>query len=126
MSSNDDKELIDITDLKNALMEIEFFEEFDSQPSGDKIYHLVGRLNNLKLKVYQEKGHVKPHIHIDIGQQTHVASYGIDPPVCLAGSLGRKQDRVVLNWIELKKLKLLEIWKTVDSGKDPRLLIAAL
>ena len=38
---------------------------------------LLIKRKSMKLKIYQEKGHHLPHIHIDYGSMNHAASYAI-------------------------------------------------
>jgi hypothetical protein len=92
---------------------------------GDAMELLLVRLRELKVKMYQETGH-GPHLHIDYGQHNHVASYSIHDPKRLAGTLDTKYDRAVLDWIAENRDKLLDIWKTMQSGTDPSGLIGDL
>lgn len=87
---------------------------------------MVIRLERLKLKMYQEKGHSLPHLHVDYGRDHHVASYSIDPAARLEGTLHRKYDYPVFRWIESHKDKLLELWGTLQTGGTPDLLLAEL
>jgi hypothetical protein len=61
---------------------------------------LLVKLNELKVKMYQEAGHHTPHVHIDYGRHNHVASYAINEPKRLAGTLDTKYDRTQ-SWIGL-------------------------
>ena len=54
---------------------------------------LVMKLQDMKLKMYQEKRHSSPHLHIDYGKNKHAASYAIHSGERLAGSLERKYDK---------------------------------
>jgi hypothetical protein len=87
---------------------------------------MVIRMERLKLKMYQERGHSLPHLHIDYGKDHHVASYSIDPVARLEGTLQRRYDYPVSHWIESHKDKLLELWGTLQGGGTPELLIAEL
>ncbi|ATC86219.1 DUF4160 domain-containing protein [Pseudoalteromonas arctica] len=42
----------------------------------------------MKIKIYQEKGHHLPHIHIDYGRQQHAASYAIETGERIEGQAG--------------------------------------
>jgi hypothetical protein len=44
---------------------------------------LVIKLQNIKIKIYQESHHSTPHIHIDYGKHTHTASYSIADGVAI-------------------------------------------
>lgn len=92
----------------------------------DSLELLIIKLENLKLKIYQEPGHALPHIHIDYGKTSHAASYSIDPPTRLVGLLNRKYDKTITTWMELNKENLLALWKTLQAGGDSDALITVL
>jgi hypothetical protein len=85
---------------------------------------LIMRSNNIKVKIYQEKGHLLPHVHVDYGKINHAASYSIDPPGCLEGNLKRDYDVFVIAWITMHKDSLLNLWKKLQAGDsiEPLLL----
>lgn len=87
---------------------------------------LVLKLGDLKIKMYQEIGHAKPHVHVDYGKRNHVASYSIDPTDRLAGNLDRKYDRAIIEWISTRKAALLDLWRAAQLGQETRELIVAL
>lgn len=87
---------------------------------------LLLKLQNLKMKMYQEKGHELPHVHVDYGKQHHAASFAISPPRRLDGTLAKKYERVILDWIQENIDKLLEIWEQLQSGVDPKELVPQL
>lgn len=87
---------------------------------------LIFRQKSLKLKMYQEKGHAMPHVHVDFGNETHVASYRIDPPCRLDGELSRRYDREVIMWIEMNRLALLDLWEKLQVGNDVTVLVAEI
>jgi hypothetical protein len=87
---------------------------------------LVLKLKNLKFKMYQEKSHKTPHIHIDYGRKSHVASYSIRQAKRLAGNLDRKYDRVVKEWITENRERLLDVWANTQVGEDPVHIIAEI
>lgn len=81
----------------------------------------------IKIKMYEEDGpHKRPHIHIDYGKQHHVASYAIDNSTRIVGSLHRKYDRQIKEWIITNKTDLNEAWRQTQSGKKPELIVAKL
>jgi hypothetical protein len=87
---------------------------------------LLIKRQNMKLKIYQEKGHHLPHIHIDYGNQNHVASYAIETGERLEGSLPKKYDQDVLSWLEYNRAKVLEIWQVLQVGEPHGNLISEL
>ncbi|MCK8133285.1 MULTISPECIES: DUF4160 domain-containing protein [Pseudoalteromonas] len=80
----------------------------------------------MKIKIYQEKGHHLPHIHIDYGRQQHAASYAIETGERIEGNLPRKYDNDVSNWLEQNRDKVLEIWQSLQAGMPHEPLLAGL
>ena len=87
---------------------------------------LLIKRKNMKFKIYQEKGHHLPHIHIDYGNKNHVASYSIQTTKRLDGSLPKKYDKDVFSWLECNKEKVLEIWNALQLGEPHENLISEL
>ena len=87
---------------------------------------LLIKRQNMKLKIYQEKGHQLPHIHIDYGNKNHVASYSIETGQRLEGSLSKKFDNDVVSWLSNNRERVVEIWNTLQSGGSPTNLISEL
>lgn len=114
--------VIDVKDLQRALATV----DLRSGRTGSDISFLVIRLSNLKVKMYQERGHELPHVHIDYGHQLHTASYSINPPQRLAGRLSGSYDRDVCEWIAKNKVDLLKLWAEAQSGGSVEVLIASL
>ncbi|WP_137936569.1 DUF4160 domain-containing protein [Chitinivorax sp. B] len=112
--------------LQRDLAQIDLLTEPRRQTSSRFPEFLILRLKDIKLKMYQERGHSMPHIHVDYGSQHHVASFSIDPPARIEGSLHRKYDKSVIEWISVNSDALLKIWSKVQSGGDPSLLVAEL
>lgn len=81
---------------------------------------------NMKLKIYEEQGHRLPHIHIDYGKQHHVATYAIETGERIEGSLSKKYDSDVSDWLERNRGKVLEIWSALQAGKPYEPLLADL
>lgn len=87
---------------------------------------LVIKLDRLKIKIYQERGHSLPHVHIDYGKQLHVASFSIDPPARIEGNLNNKYDRSVQEWLTENKEVLVALWVALQAGESPDALVAEL
>lgn len=96
-----------------------------SRPGGGNEF-LVIKLGDLKIKMYLEKGHGKPHVHVDYGGRNHVASYSIDPTERLVGNLSSKYERTIVGWIETRQAELLELWRVTQRGEDNSALVANL
>lgn len=87
---------------------------------------LLVKRKNMKIKIYQEKGHKLPHIHIDYGKQNHAASYSIESGDRLEGDLPKKYDSDVVSWLERNRRQILEIWHTLQAGNAHETLVAEL
>ncbi|WP_375056814.1 DUF4160 domain-containing protein [Zobellella sp. DQSA1] len=87
---------------------------------------LLAKRKNMKIKIYQEKGHHLPHIHIDYGKQRHAASYAIESGERIEGDLSKKYDSDVSNWLDRNRDKVLEIWNALQAGTQHEPLLAEL
>lgn len=59
--------------------------------------------------------HHAPHLHAYY--QDHKATFRIDTGEPLAGSLPRRQQRLLEAWIELYQAELLENWNRAQAGE---------
>lgn len=116
----------DLEELQRQLAQVDMLTTVTRASRNDDLSFLLLKRGNLKFKMYQEPGHNLPHIHIDYGQQNHVATYRIDPTERLAGTLARKYDQTVTEWISSRKEKLLETWALLQAGCDPATLVLEL
>ena len=98
--------LAEAEELQKSMAEVDLY----SRPSCGGMEFLVLKLNNLKIKMYQEKGHQSPHVHIDYGKQTHTASYSINTGELLVGSMNRKYDKRIKEWVVNNQTKLDLLW----------------
>ncbi len=92
-------------------------------------YFLVLKLQNMKIKMYEEKHHQKPHIHIGYGVYEHAASFCIETGNRLIGNkkeLAKKYDKIIRNWISENKAELMTLWTVTQQGGNNETLIAAL
>jgi hypothetical protein len=103
-------------ELKNSIELIELMSGQESSGKGLLLEHLVKKFVNVKVKMYQEH-HNLPHVHIDIGRQNHLASISIENQSVLEGSIEKKYEDLVLNWIEKNKTNLLIIWNNMQEGQ---------
>lgn len=104
--------------LQSELAWKDLEESMEARATNSIRPYMVAQLQQMKLKMYQERGHKTPHLHVDYGTTIHAGSYGIDPAKVIAGGLGRRQDRAVLAWIESHKAHLLEIWVHLQAGRE--------
>jgi len=69
--------------------------------------------------MYMEVGgpHHLPHFHAYY--QNDVAVIGLEPIDLIAGSLPRRQQRLVEAWAELHQAELLTDWNLLQAGLSP-------
>jgi hypothetical protein len=61
---------------------------------------------------------ITSHISMLIIQED-VAIYSFDPVDLMAGSLPRRQQRLVMAWAELHQAELLADWERLQAGRSP-------
>lgn len=92
----------------------------------DVLVLMMHRTQNLKFKMYQETGHMKPHLHIDYGRHHHAASFSINPAEKLAGSLSTRDSKTVVGWIDENRETLLKLWANLQDGKETSPFVESL
>lgn len=103
-------------ELRSSIELIELLSDQEKSGKGLLLENLIKKFVNVKVKMYQEH-HNLPHVHIDIGKENHSASIAIDNQAVLAGSIDKKYEKVVLNWIEKNKTNLLIVWINIQKGQ---------
>lgn len=112
--------------LQRSLAEIDLLTKPKIASSHGFTELLIVKLENIKIKIYQEQKHPLPHIHIDYANKNHVASFSIDPPNKIKGEIERKYEKAITEWLTTNKEILLEIWASAQTGGNPDSLIAEL
>ena len=79
----------------------------------------ISRFFGVIIRMYWKTGapHHSPHFHAYY--QGEVAIYGVEPVELLAGSLPRRQRRLVEAWAELHQPELMDDWQRLQSGQSP-------
>ena len=79
----------------------------------------LSRFFGIIIGMYAEFGapHHDPHFHAYY--QDDVAIYGIETLEPIAGSLPRRQQRLVEAWAELHQEELLADWQRLQEGRKP-------
>lgn len=79
----------------------------------------ISRFFGIIIRMYWEAGaqHHRPHFHAYY--QGEVAIYNVDPVELMAGSLPRRQRRLVEAWAELRQRELMDDWKRLQTGRSP-------
>jgi hypothetical protein len=80
----------------------------------------LSRFFGIIIRMYAEANvsHHSPHFHAYY--QEHVAIYTIEPVELIAGTLPRRQHRLVEAWAELHQTELLADWQRLQEGRKPQ------
>ena len=79
----------------------------------------LSRFFGIIIRMYVEAGdpHHLPHFHAYY--QAEAAVVGLDPIEVIAGSLPRRQHRLVEAWAELRQEELIADWQRLQAGQPP-------
>ena len=79
----------------------------------------LSRYFGIIIRMYMEVGvpHHTPHFHAYY--QDDVGVFSFDPVELIAGSLPRRQRRLVVAWAELHQAELLADWERLQAGQSP-------
>ena len=78
----------DVTELQHFLSWADVYFYVEDYPGGRR--YILARRDPLRIRMYKETQHARPHIHIDYGKEPHIASYALDTGERLAGDLDRR------------------------------------
>ena len=79
----------------------------------------LSRFFGIIIRMYMEAGgpHHLPHFHAYY--QDAAAVFSLDPIELIAGTLPRRQQRLVEAWAELHQDELIEDWARLQAGRAP-------
>lgn len=79
----------------------------------------ISRFFGIIIRMYVEVGgpHHLPHFHAYY--QDEIGIYSIDPVALIAGTLPKRQQRLVEAWVELHQPELLDDWRLLQHGRKP-------
>jgi hypothetical protein len=79
----------------------------------------LSRFFGIIIRMYSEVGvqHQLPHFHAYY--QDEAAVFSLEPIALIAGSLSRRQRRLVEAWAELHQAELIEDWRLLQAGELP-------
>lgn len=70
----------------------------------------IARFQGIIIRIFYESDrHQRPHFHAVYGE--YHASFAVDPPALLAGSMPRRQLHLILAWAELRQEQLIMNWE---------------
>lgn len=81
------------------------------------------RRPELKVYMYKEPNHKRPHVHIYFGNEEAV-SICIATREVLAGTMSAKLVKPLVFWISEHEIDLHRVWGEIQQGKKPELLWA--
>jgi hypothetical protein len=79
----------------------------------------LSRFFGIIIRMYLEVGgpHHVPHFHAYY--QDEVGIFSLDPIELMAGSLPKRQQRLVVAWAELHQTELFKDWQLLQEGRKP-------
>ena len=80
----------------------------------------LSRFFGIIIRMFAEVGAPHHHPHFHAYYQDEVGIFSVDPVEIIAGSLPRRQQRLVEAWAELHQNELLADWETLQQGRIPR------
>ncbi|WP_303275677.1 DUF4160 domain-containing protein [Acinetobacter soli] len=116
----------EVQELQKKLAQIDLIMEPKKSNKNAFLEILLLKLKNIKIKMYQEHSHNLPHIHIDYNDKIHAASYAIQSGEKIEGSISKKYDKEISNWIFKNQDNLIKIWELLQKGNDPEIVIEKL
>ena len=80
----------------------------------------LSRFFGIIIRMFMEVGgpHHTPHFHAYY--QEDVGIFSINPVELIAGSLAKRQQRLVEAWAELHQAELAADWEQLQQGKTPK------
>ena len=79
----------------------------------------LSRFFGIIIRMYLEAAAPHHAAHFHAYYQDQVAVYTIDPVELIAGSLPRRQQRLVEAWAELHQAELAADWERLQQGRRP-------
>ena len=82
----------------------------------------LSRFFGIIIRMYLEAGerHSSPHFHAYY--QNSAAAVSIDTGDILAGSLPKRQERLVMAWAEIHQEELRVAWAALQAGRSPAVI----
>ena len=79
----------------------------------------ISRFFGIIIRMYSEIGKQHHEAHFHAYYNEYVAVFRIEQVELIAGTLPKKQQRLVEAWAELHQTELFEDWKKLQSGQNP-------
>ena len=79
----------------------------------------LSRFFGIIIRMFAEPGSPHHTAHFHAYYQSEIGIFGIDPVELIAGSLPRRQKRLVEAWAELHQAELRADWERLQEGRRP-------
>jgi Domain of unknown function (DUF4160) len=79
----------------------------------------LSRFYGIVIRMFSEPSARHRRSHFHAYYQEHVAVFSISPIALVAGSLPKRQQRLVEAWAELHQEELISDWQLLQNGKTP-------
>lgn len=116
----------EFSELQRLLAQKDLITEPRKSSGSGFIELLLAKRKNIKYKMYQERGHSMPHIHIDYGRINHIASYSVETGERLEGNLPKKYDSDISSWLSTNREKLVKLWQLLQDAGETSAIIGEL
>ena len=100
-----------VADLQQQLAFVDLFDE----GRASAIKALLYRLGHIKVRMWPERNHHRPHFHIEYKRE-YSASYSVDSLERLAGEMPRRYEKPILIWASANRKLLTSNWQQLNDG----------
>jgi len=80
----------------------------------------ISRFFGLIIRMYWEPNAPHSAAHFHVYYQGEAAVFSVETAELIAGSLPKRQLRLIMAWAELHREELMDDWRLVDSGCEPK------
>jgi len=108
----------DVAELQQALANIDLLHVPSANSSGG-MELLLARLGHLVVRIYQEKNHFRPHLHV-IYKNEFKASYCLDTLERIVGEMPRRYEKTIQEWAVPRRPKITQVWNDLKTGRIPQ------
>jgi hypothetical protein len=106
-------------DLADLQLRLALVDLYSRSWAGESIELLLLRRGDVKVRMWQEPNHRRPHFHIEYKQEFS-ASYAVDTLERLAGSMPSRYENPILEWAASRRHGLEATWRELQCSGDGR------
>jgi hypothetical protein len=108
--------VINLKSIQDKLADVDFEATISAAAKAGIHPYIVYKRDQLKIRIYKEKNHQRPHFHIEYKKELK-ASYAISPVRRIAGKMPARYERPMLAWATSNQAILLSIWNGLQSDR---------